>query len=226
MAEAVKGLIASIGMLATAFLAVPLLGSPALAQPTHRPACPPAGAHVIAGNGIVRVYSTMTAKSPFAPPRTEACVVRSGARMTLVAPRRSGGLRKLFGGLALSGTVVAYLEVQFGVDSGCESIFVADVAARRILRQVPSVGCWVDAGFVRRETVTDLVVGQRGSVAWVLERGARESPKTLVVYTAAISGVPAVLDEGPDIGATSLSLSSGTLSWWHAGVQRTAQLLQ
>jgi hypothetical protein len=47
---------------------------------------------------------------------------------------------------------------------------------------------------------------------------------TLLIYTAATSGPAIVLDEGPDIGSTSLSLSAGTLSWWHAGVERTAPL--
>jgi hypothetical protein len=228
MAEAVKGLIASIGMLATAFLAVPLLGSPALAQPTHHPACPPAGAHVIAGNGIVRVYSTEPAKPRFGPRTTEACLVRRGTRMTLVAPRAPAGpgrgLRKSLGEVALSGSIVAYVEGQFGVDSGCDGIVVADVATRRVLRAVPIVGCSIDAGFIRRERVTDLVVGSHGSVAWILERGANSRPKTLLVNAAAVSGPATVLDEGPDIGATSLSLSAGMLSWWHAGVQRTASL--
>jgi hypothetical protein len=183
---------------------------------------------VIAGNGIVRVYSTEPAKPRFGPKTTEACLVRRGTRMTLVAPRTlSGpgrGLHKSLGEVALSGSIVAYVEGQFGVDSGCNSIVVAEIALRRVLRQLPDVGCTIDAGFIRRERVTDLVVGRAGSVAWILERGANSRPKALLVNAAAVSGAVTLLDEGADIGATSLGLSAGTLSWWHAGVRRAAPL--
>lgn len=203
----------------------------ASARTVRHARCPPTGANLISGNGTVRVYSTggttfANGRLTFTPTRTEACLVRWGTRMTLVAPAR--GLRKSLRGLALSGTVVAYLEGQFGIDAGCVGITVVDVASRRVLRSLPEVGCSVDACFRRCEVVTDLVVGPRGSVAWILDReeGApmHIAPRTLLVYAAPTSGPAIVLDEGPDIGDTSLNLSAGSLSWWHAGVERTATL--
>jgi len=210
--------------LAIALLPSLLLCAAAGARPTrHRP-CPPPGAHVLAGDRLVRVYSTGGPAS--AGSRTEACLRERGTRMTLIAP--SGGRPRLLGRslgeIALAGPIVAYLESQFGVDSGCDSIVVVDVADRRVLRSLPSVACWVDAGFVRGEGVTDLLVGPHGSVAWILQRGTRSAPKTLLVYAAGVTGPVRLLDEGPDIGPTSLSLSRGTLSWRHAGVLRTAAL--
>ncbi len=135
---------------------------------------------------------------------------------------RGAGAPQFGGSRRAVGLHLGYLEGQFGIDAGCEGLVVADIAARRILTRAPSIGCSVDAGFVRREVVTDLVLGPGGSAAWILERRSYSVAQTLLVYTVARGGSAAVLDQGPDIGATSLTLSSGTLGWWHAGVHRTA----
>lgn len=219
-------LAANAGLLLTAALvAWMLIGAAATARPTRLAKCPPPGASLIAGNGVVRVY--VTAPVRIGRASAQACLVRRGTRMTLVAASTPGqsGLHKSIGMVALAGSVVAYVEGQFGIDSGCIGIRVADVATRRVLRGVPKVGCSVDAGLLRREVVTSLVVGPDGGVAWMLEREAHalRSPRTVLVYSLR-AGAPAVLDEGPDIGATSLSLSSGTLSWWHAGVRHAAAI--
>ncbi|HEY1450488.1 MAG TPA: hypothetical protein VGF47_06000 [Solirubrobacteraceae bacterium] len=41
---------------------------------------------------------------------------------------------------------------------------------------------------------------------------------------APLGGQEAVLDESPGIGASLLSLASGTLMWWDGGVERSARL--
>lgn len=185
-----------------------------------RSACPPAGRRLLMGNGVVRVYSA-PGPAPRAP--VEACLVRTGARMTLIRPGL--GCCASLGTVALAGSVVAFLESRFGVDSGTDSIGVVDVASRRVLRRLADVGHWVDAGILGSERVGELVVGRNGSVAWTESRRARPAAgPTFLVIAAAASGRPAVLDEGPAVDESSLRLSGSTLSWRDGGRLATARL--
>lgn len=189
--------------------------------------CPRKGAEVIASDKLVRVYRYPLTKERYPPPRrAEACVVRGGARMTLFDPNRpSTGLpHRGFGVVAISGTVVAYAVSQFGVDSGGSDLFLADVASRRILRELPGGG-FVDAGFLSRTRITDFVLSPSGSAAWIDEVvRPPKKVKTFVVGAAPLGRPEAVLDEGPGIGAGSLTLTHGTLMWWDGGVERSAPL--
>ena len=186
--------------------------------------CPPRGAHLIAHNRILRVYTTGTLTQGRA---VEACLSHRHGRMTLLAARAPGaGL----GGRSLavdasSGPLVAYSLTSFGVDSGSVSLRVADVAARRVLREL-SVGRYVDAGFGGYERVTKVVLGPEGALGWIAAAKG-PGPATAVSYyvrAAATIGQPRVLDEGEDIGATALSLTGRTLHWWHAGIEHSALL--
>jgi hypothetical protein len=185
--------------------------------------CPPPGAHLIAHDRAIRVYSTGSAT--LGRP-VEACLIGAGTRMTLL-PRGGGG-----GGPAgqslkvatFSGPLVAYLLTSFGVDSGSTRLAIADVASRRVLREL-LVGHYVDAGFGGGEAVTKVVLGPRGAVAWIAgSHGPGNQTVTYAVHTARTVGPPKVLDEGTDIGATSLTLAGRTLSWSHGGVEHTAEL--
>jgi hypothetical protein len=192
------------------------------AAPSHR-RCPPSGAHQIAHDRLLSVYST--GGGPLEDP-IEACLLARGGRMTLLA-KRTGQGGPAGRGLrveALSGSIVAYLITSFGVDSGSTDLVIADVAARRVLRDVPA-GKYVDAGILGSESVSKLVLAPEGAVAWVTSsREGNTSPTTYVVHAAARSGAPTILDEGPDIGPTSLVLTGRKLSWSRGGIRKSAAL--
>jgi hypothetical protein len=145
--------------------------------------------------------------------------------MILIAPRTHEiGFHSL-GATAIAGTLVAYVDTRGGVDSGSSSIIVVDVATRRVLRSVPGVATYVDAGIIRSEHVRSLaVIAPDGATAWIVEAGTRGRPKTLRVYDAARTGPARLVDEGSDIGAESLRVSGRTISWAHGTGTRSADL--
>jgi hypothetical protein len=213
-----------------------VVGGGGIGQAARRRTCPPAGAKLLAHDAILRVYETGTQSIDVVNGRgrfrrstgTFACDTRTGARMTLVGPPiRTFGLRRAVDSFVLAGPIVAYIETQSGIDTGTRSIHVIDVATRRVLREVSGAGGFGDAGFLGYESITEIVVDERGALAWISERGRRgfhEVAPTFAVHAAGVTGPPRVLDEGPGIGQTSLSLEGGTLRWWHDGVQRSAPL--
>lgn len=212
----------------------------------HQP-CPRKGSEVIASDKLVRVYVYPPAKlrllparraprtkprlSP--PHRTEACLVRTGARMTLLdpgQPSESRGTSQGFVGFqAIAGSVVAYLSEREQTGSASSTVLVADIAARRILREL-TVGNSPYAKVSTRTAMTAFVLAPSGSAAWIDEKTTWKSfigppeTKTFVVSAAPRGGQEVVLDESPGIGASSLTLTSGTLTWWGGGVERSAPL--
>ena len=192
---------------------------------THLP-CPRRGAEVLASNKLVRVYAYPSTKERYPRPRrSEACLVGRGTRMTLFDPESDEGRHPRFSVVALSGTLVAYSISHHGTDSGGSRLLLANVKARRILRELPGEG-FVDAGFAGGTYRTDLVLDPSGSAALIEERVGPVSERTdsFVVRAAPLGGEELLLDEGPDIEPHSLRLRSGTLSWQNAGVTRTARL--
>jgi hypothetical protein len=196
--------------------------APAVAAGATR--CPPASARVIAHGGAVRVY-TLGARTP-ASTRIEACLTGRGTRMTLLAPVKGSPLHRSLGGFAFAGTKLAYVQDEFGVDSGSLSIVVVDIARRRVLRTLRGVGGYVDAGIGGSSNVADVVLTAKGSVAWITEtHGPHGTPRlTVAVHAATATGAIRTLDEGSDIEAGSLTLSAGMVAWSRAGVERRAPL--
>ena len=82
----------------------------------------------------------------------------------------------------------------------------------------------VDACIIGFREVTDLVVTYRGSIAWIVRKGAQCKTTTFEVHSAQVSGTPALLEGGPAIGPGSLRLSHQTVSWENAGQRRSAHL--
>jgi hypothetical protein len=193
------------------------------AQQRARHACPPPGTHVLAKDRVLRVFSRevggLTRSS------VVGCLVKTGTRMTLLAIQgQCCRGRARIGTIALAGPFAAYLETRLGVDTSDTTLVVADVATRRILRERP-VGSSIDAGIIFRSALTDLLVADDGAVAWIAERYEhRTGTSTVMVYAAAPTGEPTVLDESPAIGATSLMLSAHTLSWSDGAMRRSAQM--
>jgi len=213
--------------LAAAVAASALIGTAAAATlpagTSAVPRCPPTGVRVLARGRLMRVYATGAGASR-GP--VQACLAGRRGHMTLMAAR--GALPGL-GGRSLavaawSGPLVAYTLTSFGVDSGTTTLLVADVAARRVIRELP-VGRYVDAGFAGYERATKIVLGPEGAVGWIAATAERGRPGPLYsVHAAATIGEPRVLDEGPDIGPGSLTVTGKILHWWHAGVERSARL--
>jgi hypothetical protein len=206
---------------------VPALAFAARADVPGRQPCPRKGSEVIASDKLVRVYVYPPTKERYPPTRrTEACLAGGGARMTLLGPEELHEFRRTsFEVVALSGTAMAYAIGHFGTDSGGYRVLVADIATRRILRELPGGG-FADAGFGGGTYRRDFVLDHSGSVAWIDEEIGPVSrrTKTFVVHRAPVGGEEVVLDEGPDIAPRSLELRAGTLRWQDAGTQRTARL--
>jgi hypothetical protein len=146
--------------------------------------------------------------------------------MTLLAPAKAPHLNRSLGSFAFAGTKLAYVEDQFGVDSGSLSIVVVDVARRRVLRTLRGVGGYVDGGILGSSNVSGLVLSGKGSVAWLTETHGPQNSSgvTVTVHAATSTGAVTTLEEGPDIEAGSLTLSVGRLTWRRAGVERSASL--
>jgi hypothetical protein len=185
----------------------------------QRSSCPPAHAHTIAKDRDVRVYS-LTGKTPTRG-GTYACLQRRGTIVTLTKPRRRPDS---INDIALAGTIIAYTDSTHGVDTGSTDIVVVDVAKGRTLLMVPGAGGFIDACFIGFHEVTDLVVTHRGSVAWLVRKGARCKTTTFEVYSAQTGGGAILLEEGPAIVPGSLRLSDRTVSWENAGQRKSAHL--
>jgi hypothetical protein len=176
---------------------------------------------VLAHDRAVRVYSTLRAALGQS---IYACSIRPGGRMTLLAAQAGHpGSNRSLGGFVLAGSIVGYLETQFGVDSGTHKLVVVDVAARRSLRSIDA-GHYVDAGLILSEGVTRFVLTAHGSVAWISSRSEHSTAATFALHVAPRTGAAITLAHGPSIDSASLSLAGGTLSWKDAGVRHTARM--
>jgi hypothetical protein len=192
----------------------------AAARPAHLSGCSPPHADTIAKDRAVRVYSVAGKTS--SRTSTYACLLGRGTTVTLSKPGR--GRSTSIGHIALAGTIVAFTNSTHGVDTGSTDIVVLDLASRRTLLTVPQAGGFIDACFISFQEVTDLLVTARGSVAWLVRKGAQCKTITYEVFSAQTSGAPTLLEEGPAIVPNSLHLSNETMSWQNAGQQKSARL--
>lgn len=197
-----------------------VMGTGAAAGRGHRSRCAPAHSETVARDREVRVYS-LANKTP-GHDGTYACLLHSGSTVALVKPRRYRP--DSIGHIALAGTIVAYTDSTHGVDTGSTGIVVVNVAARRTLLTIPGVGGFIDACVISFREVTDLVVTDRGSVAWIVRKGANCRTATFEVHSAHASGAQSLLEEGPAIVPGSLRVSGQTASWESGGQRRSASL--
>ncbi len=195
-----------------------LAAAPALASGPG--GCPPAGAHLISRSGLVRVYSSGPVISPLHGP-VAACLSGRGGHMTLLGSGARFGVSLRVA--ASSGPLLAYLVMRFGVDSGSVQLRVADVSARRVLREL-TIGNYIDGGILERETPTRIVLGPEGAVGWIVSRHGPDQRLSYAVRTAATIGPVETLDEGPDISPGRLTLAGRRMGWWHAGTELHAPL--
>ena len=187
-----------------------------------RPAnCLPPHARTLAKDREVRVYS-LARKLPI-PEDMYACLLGRGTTVALGKPRRYQPAS--IDHIALAGAIVAYTEATHGVDTASTDIVVLDVTKRHILLTIPRAGGFVDACVISFREVTDLVVTRLGSVVWIVRKGTRCRTSTFQVYSAQVSATtPALLEEGPAIGAMSLRLANQTVSWVNGRARRSARL--
>jgi hypothetical protein len=143
--------------------------------------------------------------------------------MTLL-PKHAFGVHQSVGQFVLADDFIGYIEAQFGVDSGSSTLIVVDVASRRRLHEI-AAGHYVDAGILFSEGVTDFVVSNRGSLAWItLRRKSALVEEERTVQVVGPTGPPTVTDASTTINPTSLRLSDHTLSWSDGGSRRTAPM--
>ncbi len=183
--------------------------------------CLPPHAQTLAKDREVRVYS-IARKLPI---RQEmyACLLGRGTAFALAKPRRYQPAS--IDHITLAGTIVAYTEATHGVDTASTDIVVLDVAKHHTLLTVPRAGGFVDACVISFREVTDLAVTRLGSVAWIVRKGARCKTSTFQVYRAQVSATaPALLEEGPAIGAGSLRIANQTVSWVNGRARRSSRL--
>lgn len=192
----------------------------ATASHRSRSRCFPSHAQTIAKDREVRVYSL--AGKTLAHVGTYACLLRGGARVALTRPGRFRA--PSIDHVTLAGAIVAYTYSTHGVDTGSTSITAVDVATGRTLLTIPGAGGFVDACVISFSDVSDLVVTDHGSVAWLISKGSRCKTTTFEVYSAVASGAPTLLEEGPAIVPGSLRVSHETVSWENAGQRRSAHL--
>jgi len=147
-----------------------------------------------------------------------ACLFYGGRTLALEPARRSY-LRHELGHFTLAGTMVAFVDFQHGIDAGCAVIKTIDVARSRVVLFIPKVGCSIDAGIIKSESVSDLVVNEHGTVAWtVIERGFGHPSETIEVHSRSIPGSTTLLDSGSGIAPGSLRLApGGEVSWLDRG---------
>ncbi len=162
------------------------------------------------------------AREKASPRAVLACLSGHHGHMTLLAPTRLNQHTSL-SRFELAGHVAAYLETQFGVDSGTTKLVVVDVGARRVLHAIEA-GSYVDAGFVFDEALVRFLVTSHGSVAWTVTREDHRGPAVESVWAVAREGAPALLDTGQAIDAGSLARAGATLSWSDGGALRTAPM--
>jgi len=120
---------------------------------------------------------------------------------------------------------VAYLSIGCALAGCSPSIMVRDLRDGRVLRNQlqPSFENPLSERTWTR-TVTSLVVKANGSVAWIVDRPADNGlPRTIDVVAVDSTG-RRLLDSGPDVETTSLTLTDSTLTWRKGGVVRTATL--
>jgi len=195
------------------------MGTGAAVGREHRSRCAPAHSQTVARDRDVRVYSLADKVWDYG---TYACLLHSGSTVALAKPRRYRP--DSIGHIVLAGTIVAYTDSTHGIDTGSTDIVVVNVAARRTLLTIPGAGGFIDACFISFRDVTDLVVTDRGSVAWIVRKGANCRTATFEVQSAHASGTQSLLEEGPAIVPGSLRVSGQTASWENGGQRRSASL--
>jgi hypothetical protein len=204
-----------------------IASSGAAASDSHRSHCFPRGANTIALDRSVRVYTMPEYVGGVRTKRagTYACLLHRGTTLALKPTRPKPPLPELEH-ITLAGTIVAFVDFQHGIDSGCDVIEVIDIVRSRIVLVVPEVGCEVDGGFVKNEEATDLVVNEHGTVAWILTRNGFGHPsESIEVHSETTSGSTALLDSGAGIVPGSLRLTPGDeVTWLDAGRQLYAHL--
>lgn len=200
-----------VGITATLFLlassgAVLMAPSPTAAR-TQRPRCLPHGAKTVAEDRTVRVY-TLAVHTP--GEHTYGCSVRTGRTVLLEG---NGNQRHGVKPIALAGNFAAFADYQHGVDTGCTIIGVVDVVTATTSLKLPAGCVFAPEGSV----VTDLVVDERGCVAWITSVRTNRQ-EIFQVRAASASGDDGLLDSGAQVAPHSLRLApEGNISWVDAG---------
>jgi hypothetical protein len=124
--------------------------------------------------------------------------------------------------VTVAGRFAAYGLQRCGVDTGSTLVIVRRLTDGARVHSAPASSPPGPEGY---ETVTSLVLGPNGAVAWIATgRSLGRSVSIIEVWRIDHTGARKRLDSGPAIAPASLRLRSSTLSWRHGQATRTATL--
>jgi hypothetical protein len=126
------------------------------------------------------------------------------------------------GPTAVAGRLVAYAARRCGVDTSSSQIVVRRLTDGHQLSSRNATSGAV--GPESQQSVGSIVVTSGGKVAWIASSASILTHRHNSQVIAAPGGTVKVLDSGAGIGAGSLQLHSGTLSWTRDGNRHTAAL--
>jgi hypothetical protein len=128
------------------------------------------------------------------------------------------------GPAALAGTVAAYGQTSFGVDTISAVVVVRRLSDGKQLANRPAFDGPLGPEFA--VSVQAVVVKRNGSAGWIVQGGSIISTQSTTQVVALSQGNERVLDSTPTgvIDPKSLHLHGSTLTWTHGGAQRSATL--
>jgi hypothetical protein len=175
--------------------------------------CGPASARTLARGSQVRVYVQKGI--------VLGCLGGSHRRPVTLGATGSCLRTSRVNAVAVAGRMVAVAITRCGVDTAPAQVRVIRLSDGH---QLFSHAAIANPGPESFATVTALVAGANGRVAWI---ATAQSIATHRVLTEVLSGRGAaarLLDSGASIAVHSLRLSGSTLGWRDGGRRRTAQL--
>ncbi len=171
--------------------------------------CVPAGAHALASDPLVAVYSLHGS--------VDSCDTKSGKRVRLGSAAVCIASARVDRAVVAGGLVAYGLET-CGVDTGGASVTVRRARDGKQLKNYPAAttGLLPEA----YQAVTSIVLKRDAGVAWIATVHSIIGRGTSV----AVYRNGRLLDSGPGIGPRSLRLHGTTLSWQHGASERNATL--
>ena len=163
---------------------------------------------------------------------------RSTGRSVLLGRKYPGDDFQVLSRFRITGSRIAFQTERSGLGRSPDTlrrIDVRDLRSGRLLRRLPA-GEVRGAAFIEYEAgdgVRDLELSEHADLAWVVQNpfgltppqpNVNTSSRITEVYVAPRIGQMTLLDQGDDIGDTSLRRSGCTIRWTRAGMLRSARI--